>query len=368
MNNRWFILAILFLVRIVMGFQFQSIASVSTFIIEDLRINYTLFGLLIGFAMFPGIVLAYPGGVLGKRFGDKRVVIAALAIMGIGGFWIGFSDSFAMALVGRILSGTGAVILSVLLTKMVADWFVGKEIVLSMAILVSSWPLGISIALITQPPLAVVHSWRLVMHVTAFTCLVGLVLIAAFYKSTSNVVYAQESKLSKSRITGGEITLSIIAGTIWMLFNVSFIIIPSFTPAFFTYIGHTIERAGALVSISTWVGIFAVIFGGYIAGKLKKPNTFIVASFLAIGIAMCLIPYFPYPVVLFIVIGLVFGPPAGIIMSLPTEVLSPENRAVGMGIFFTCHYTGMAGLQPIAGLMRDMRHIIRQLQYSSAPL
>ncbi len=34
--NRWGILAVLFTVRAVMGFQFQSIASVSNFLVPDL--------------------------------------------------------------------------------------------------------------------------------------------------------------------------------------------------------------------------------------------------------------------------------------------------------------------------------------------
>ena len=37
--NRWIILGMLFLVRISMGFQFQSIASVSPFLIEDMGIG-----------------------------------------------------------------------------------------------------------------------------------------------------------------------------------------------------------------------------------------------------------------------------------------------------------------------------------------
>ena len=61
MQNRWFILAVLFVVRIAMGFQFQSIASVSTFLIEDLHIDYTRFGLLIGIFMLPVSCLPISG-------------------------------------------------------------------------------------------------------------------------------------------------------------------------------------------------------------------------------------------------------------------------------------------------------------------
>ena len=62
--NRWGILAILFTVRAVMGFQFQSIASVSTFLVDDLGIEFAEIGILVGLYLLPGIVLAYPSGAL----------------------------------------------------------------------------------------------------------------------------------------------------------------------------------------------------------------------------------------------------------------------------------------------------------------
>ena len=73
MSNRWLILTVLFLARTTMGFQFQSVATLSSFLIKDLRIDYTQLGLLIGFYLLPGTVIAYPGGLLGRRFGDKQV-------------------------------------------------------------------------------------------------------------------------------------------------------------------------------------------------------------------------------------------------------------------------------------------------------
>ena len=84
-HNRWFILAVLFLARTSMGFQFQSIASISPFLIDELAIDYTMLDTLIGLYNLPGIVLALPGGMLGRRFGDRQVVLAGLAMMALGG-------------------------------------------------------------------------------------------------------------------------------------------------------------------------------------------------------------------------------------------------------------------------------------------
>ena len=41
-------------------------------------------------------------------------------------------------------------------------------------------------------------------------------------------------------------------------------------------------------------------------------------------------------------------------MALPTQVLSKQNRAIGMGIFFTIYYVGMGVFPAIAGYARDV--------------
>jgi len=59
-------------------------------------------------------------------------------------------------------------------------------------------------------------------------------------------------------------------------------------------------------------------------------------------------------IVLFATIGIIFGPAGGLIMALPAQVLSKENRAIGMGIFFTIYYIGMGIFPAIAGYARDV--------------
>jgi MFS family permease len=192
LENRWLILAVLFVVRTAMGFQYQSAGSVFSFLVEDLDIDYARLGALIGLYDLPGIFLAFPGGLLGKRFGDKRVVVAGLGLMAFGGLVMGASDSYALAAAGRLLSGVGGVLLNVLLTKTVADWFAGPEIVTAMAILVSSWPLGISLGLISLGPLATASSWLQVMRLTAAVCTVALVLVVAVYRAPQSLATTKQ--------------------------------------------------------------------------------------------------------------------------------------------------------------------------------
>ena len=354
METRWIILVVLFIVRTAIGLQFQSVASVSPFLIEDLGIDYTRLGLLIGLYQLPGFVLALPGGLLGRRFGDKLVVMTGLVLMTIGGLIMGIYDSYTLSVVGRLMSGVGAILLNVLLTKMIADWFAGKEIITAMAVLMSSWPFGISLGLLSLGRLATLISWQFVMYLTAAACLIALILVATFYRIPPITNEKQATESTKFKLSLQEIWLVLLASLIWTLFNVSFIALPSFAPDLFISIGYTVPVAGSLVSIVTWIVIPSIQIGGYISEKLERPNIILVASLSGIGLGMFLLPFWPYPVVLFILLGFIFGPPVGIMMALPTEVLHPENRAVGIGLFWTFYYGGMSVLTTLTGLSRDL--------------
>ena len=264
------------------------------------------------------------------------------------------SDSYAFSFTGRLLSGFGAILLNVLLTKMIADWFVGKEIITAMAILVSSWPFGISLGLISLGKLATVSSWQIVMYLTAGACLIAFALVAVFYRAPPAVNEKRETPSARTKFSWQELSLVILAGFIWFLFNVGFIALPSFALDLLTSIGYTVTGAASMVSMVTWLSIFSVQFGGYVSEKLARPNAILVPCFLGIGIGMCLLPFWPHPVALLVWLGLLFGPPAGIIMALPAEVLHPENRAAGMGLFYSCSYGGMMALTSLAGFSRDV--------------
>ncbi|MBI1778806.1 MAG: MFS transporter [Proteobacteria bacterium] len=213
MQTRWIALFVLTAARVSMALQFQSFASVAPLLDRDLVIGYANIGFLIGLCMLPGIVLALPGGLLGRRFGDKRMVIAGLILMEFGGVLTGFDGNYATLLAGRLLSGIGGVLLNALMSRMITDWFAGREIVLAMTIFINSFPIGIGIGLLLVPSL---------------------------------------------------------------------------------------EPLPPLLAIGALVGL-----------------------------------------------------PVGVIMSLPADVLRPENRAAGMGLFYTCLYIGHTGLPPLAGKIQD---------------
>ncbi|MBK3666099.1 MFS transporter [Bradyrhizobium diazoefficiens] len=345
MRNRWAILAILFVVRLTIAFQFQSVAAVAPLLEKTFGVGLADIGLLIGLYFTPGIVLALPGGAIGRRFGDKPTTIAALLLMTAGSLVMATTDIWGLQMAGRLASGAGGVLLTVQLTKMGADWFAGKEIATAMAIFVSSWPTGVAISLLVLPAIGIAHGAGTVFLAAAALTVVGIVLIALYQPPTTAIATAAAS----ARLDPLALLAVVVAGLIWGLFNVGFAMIFSFGPSLLAERGWSIAAAGSAISLVLWLSVISVPAGGLIADRTGRPLTLAVAASLAVALLLAWLPRSDAVIPILVLIGLVSGHPAGPIMSLPARVLAPATRAIGMGMFYTLFYAAMMLGPAIAG-------------------
>ncbi len=352
-SSRWAILAILFLARTFMAWQFQTLGALGALVVADLAIDYTRLGTLVGLYMLPGIFIALPGGILGQRFGSKRVVLAGLALMAAGGVLMGMTPSFGLMAVGRLLAGVGAALLNVLLTKMVADWFAGREIATAMAVLVAAWPFGIAIALIVCLPLALHSSWSAVMMLSAAAGVICFAAVALLYREPAGAAAPTAARL-RIDLTREEWLLVSLAGLIWGAYNVAYIALVTFVPGFFASRGYAATEAATIASALGWLLIPSIPLGGYVAERSRRQNLVIGGSCAVLGLLLVALPLVDAPVLVFAAVAVVFGLPAGCIMALPAEVLRPQARGAGMGVYFSWYYAAMALLPGLAGLARDV--------------
>jgi MFS family permease len=166
-DKRWLALALIFATRLALGFQFQSVGSIASFLIEEFHIDFVRVGSLVGAYLFPGAFIAIPGGYLSRRFGDKRMVSCGVMMMIVGGMVAGAAPTYWSLMLGRVLSGIGASFVLVLATKMVTDWFADKELILAMSINIIGWPMGIAAGLAVQAGIAQQYSWHSVFYLTS---------------------------------------------------------------------------------------------------------------------------------------------------------------------------------------------------------
>jgi predicted MFS family arabinose efflux permease len=353
-ESRWLILATLFLARTVMGFQFQSIASTAPLLAHDLGASYADIGTLIGLFMLPGVIISLPGGVFAGRVSDKRLCAAGLALMMLGGVIVGASHDYAAAFAGRLISGTGSVLFNLVITKMATDWFVGREIVFGMGILLASWPCGIALGLVVQGRLAAAAGWPAVMHTTAALCLLALLLIALTYRPPPGATAVVASGTGKPALPPAAETLpTMVAALIWGAFNLGLVLFFSFAPALLAEQGMAPLAAASLASTALWITMLSVPLCGYAVQRSGHADAAIALFAVIAGLVLAALTIGTLPALLCALIGIAIGPPAGAIMALPARVLAPANRPTGFGVFYTVYYAVLAFGPMLAGGLRD---------------
>jgi len=353
-SPRWRCLAALTLARAAIGFQFQAVAAVAPLLGGELAIDKTQLGWLIGLYLLPGVAFALPGGLLGRRFGDKRLVLVGLALMAIGGAGLALAESFIAANVARVVSGVGAVILNVLVTKMVTDLFEGRERLLAMSVLINSWPIGIGIALLVIGPLGELAGWRWGVASSAAFALAGLLLVATVYRAAPSIApSAPAAGIGLDVLVGREWRLLAIGSLPWLLYNAAFQIVLSFMPSFFVGNGLGIARAGGLMAVNAVMFVVGVQLGGFLLKRTAHPDRLCHAMILVWCATLLLIAAGHAPLPWLIVGGVLGGIPAAALVSIPGEFLRPESRSAGMGVFYTIYYGGCAVLPTLAGALYD---------------
>jgi len=348
---RWWILALLFVCRTGLGFQFQTLGSVSDSLVASMGFSYAEIGMLIGLFMLPGLVLALPAGFMGRWVSDRVLVAVALGSLAAGGVIASVAQGFGLLALGRIAAGVGFVISTIYLTKMTADWFAGHQLATAMGILVMSWPLGIAMGQIGHVWIALHVDWRAAFLVAALYCALSGLALYLLYQPPPMLKAPQAGPIGLPR---NELVLTLLAATVWGLYNAGFIVYLSFAPRVLMAGGYGPAQAAAIISLASWVMILSGPIGGRLADRSGSGSLIFYVS-TAGGIAsLLLLRHTDMAVLLSLAYGLFGGAPAGVIMALTGEAMAPQRRAFGMGVFFSFYFVLMTLGPPIAGWLFDL--------------
>lgn len=354
MALRWRMLALLFVVRAAMGFQFQLVGALSPLYVDRYGVDLASVGLLIGLYLAPGLVFALPGGALAARFGDRRIVLIGLAMMTLGGALALADESYASQIAARVIAGSGGVILNVLLSKMAADWFTGREIGTAMALYVNSWPVGVAAALTFLPLVADAGGLSAAIAATVLYCGAAWALLAVFHRAPPNAAGAATA-LSGVWPRGAALYGVLAAACVWGFYNAALGIVFSFGALVLGERGFALAAASATTGLVLWVMALVVPLGGVLADKVAGRDLVIGVSLALFAVGLVVARTDLDPRLTLALLGVFAGLPAGPIMSLPSFVAPPEARAAGMGLFYTVYYATMLSAPYLAGLFAEQR-------------
>jgi len=349
----WFILTALTIGRIAFGYQFQSIATLATDLVPRFGMTYAQLGSLIGAYMLLGVFTALPLGLLGRRFGDRIVVSIGLFLMTAGGVWSALADGPSGMALGRTAAGVGAVAMIVMQGKVISEWFTGRYFMLAIGATVCAFSVGMGMAQLLLPPLDHAFGMHAALLSTAVPAGLAFLLFALGYTTPP---HAAPTPRRFSMPGLRECVLLAVAGVTWMTFTSGYSAFASYLPSALTLRGDSAAVVAVVMTVVTWGNLPATMTGSGMAHRFGDMTVFLVGTLaMAAGmVGMTLIsgPVL-WPVVWALMVGVMGGVQPGVIMAVGTLSARPENRAVGMGLFYTIYYLGGTAAPALCGVAAD---------------
>ena len=344
-------LALLFACRVSLGLQFQTLGSTADPLVAEFGIGYAEIGALIGLFMLPGLFLSLPAGTAGRFASDRRLVSLGLALMALGGLVAASAHGFGQLGLARVVTGAGFVFGTLYFTKMVVDWFSGRELATALGILVMSWPFGIAAGQVGHSWLADTFNWRAPFIVASLCSAAAAAVVAWGYRPPPSVGAAAGAQIN--RLPRDELLLTLVAAAAWGLFNAGYVVYLSFAPKVLESRGYGVTHAAAVISIASWVMILSVSFIGGIADRTGRHAT-VLCLCMAVAVAsLLLLRHAEWSVALSLAFGLLGMAPAGIIMALTAQSMAAQRRSFGMGVFLSFYFVVQTAAPPLAGWLFD---------------
>ncbi|HET6195136.1 MAG TPA: MFS transporter [Acetobacteraceae bacterium] len=344
------ILAAVALARIGFGYQYQTVATLGPDLMRLFGFDYATLGTLIGAFMLLGGFLALPSGLLARRFGDRLVLGAGLAVMTAGPLLSALAAGPVGIGAGRALAGAGGVAVIVLQNKVIADWFTGRSFMWAISVSVAAYPIGIGLAQLILPPLAAAFGWQAAFLSDAVPMALALALFLASFRPAPQAAPAPRHFTLPGR---RECLLLVIAGLIWTFYTGGYSGYTGYVPSMMAARGDSLVLTGLVLTIATWGNVPATMLGAGLAARFGGLRIFLLGT-AALVVGMAGAALLDWPVTCAVVVGIVGSLHPGVIMAVGTLSARPENRAIGMGLFYSTYYAGNAVIPALCGRAADL--------------
>ncbi len=353
------ILAAIVLARIGFGYQIQVVASLGPEVMQRFHLDYGGLGSLIGVYMAPGVFTALPLGLLARRAGDRLTLGGGLAMMAAGGLLAPLAPGLAGIAAGRLIAGIGAVAMTVLQSKVIADRFPGPPFMLAVSVSVGAFPIGIGLAQIVAPVLARDVGWHAPFLAGGVEMALATALFLTAFRTES------EGLRGFSLPSAAECRLLVAAGLMWTAYTAGYAGYLSYTPSLMAARGQGLVLTGIVMSLATWGNVAGTIAGGALAERGGAwPVLWIGTVVMTAAIAG--MGAIDRPVAWAALLGGPGSIQSGVIVAVGTLSARPQHRAVGLGIFYTTYYLGGAVIPALCGRAADLGGGLPDALYAAA--
>ena len=213
--------------------------------------------------------------MLARRFGDRLVLGAGLALMVLGPAISAAAAGPAGIGIGRSVAGVGAVAMIVLQNKIIADWFTGRRFMWAISVSVAAYPIGVGLAQLVLPPLALAYGWRAAFLSGSLPMAAALVLFLVSFRPSP---HAAPTPPRFSLPGGRECLLLVIAGLIWTAYTAGYSGYTAYVPSLMAARGESLVLTGLVLTIATWGNVPATLLGAGLAARFGGFRIFLLGT------------------------------------------------------------------------------------------
>ena len=357
-SYRFVIAALIIAAHFSIGINVFVVAPLFPLIIDDFGVNRTTVSLLVALALLIHACFGLPGGVIVVRFGLKRMYFVAWLMIGLSAI-SAVAPNFLSLLIVRMAYGVGFGAIIPATGPLLMQWFRPREILIMNSLNIAVLSLGVALSVSTVAPLANALGWQNALGVFGAIALVGAIAWGFLGKTESEATSAGSDISIRdvlSVLRSRTIVLLVVADALVFM---QYTALTSWLPTYYNESrGMSLTQAGFMTGLLPFVGIFAVLAGGFLPLRIDSKRVFFIVPGLFVGLGglgSFLIDNTIGIYVSLVLLGIGSWSYAPTLLSLPMELpgITPEKVAVVWGSFVTVSGVGMFIAPIVVGAMRD---------------
>ena len=333
-------------------------------ITKDLGLDLVQMGTIWGIAGLAGVFVSLASGVIGDRFGLRRVLIIACLLVGLTGALRGIATSFAMLTAFVFANGIVRAIIPITVTKAITTLFRGRNLGMAQGVGAMGMGLGLMLgplisATVMSPLLG---GWRNVMFL--YGGISAAVAVFWFFARTQPDQDASENPRRATPSLRKDLPVLLKNKGIWllgiaMLFRMGGINgMTGYLPTYLVDRGWGEASAGATLAVFYAVSTAAVIPISTLSDRIGRRKAIMLTAVVVMTIGLVLLSFVGGPEVWIImaVSGLFMDSFMAIIVTklMETEGIGVQHAGIALGIMFTIAPIGGALAPPIGNSLASI--------------
>lgn len=356
----------------------MALSSLLPPIIEEFGLSYTAAGFLSTGFFYAYMAMQLPAGMLGDRFGRKRMLVAGLLLGSLSSFLTGLAGSFTVLFLVRLLTGLGQGFLFSNDRVIIAATTPREKMAVGQGVSFSGPGVGTTLGLLLAGVLGTVMRWRHVFFLTALPPLLAAFLLWRLVPEPPRASGPADPSWPFRRVLRTrDFWLLGITGIIPVYVQ---FLLAIWGPVLFSEVGvKDLGRSASLASLQGLVAPLGLLLSGLVADRIHRRGTnrkvimaaAVIAMALSLaGMGMVLHGRGPAWLLTVFMLGASFfvwcsWSPAYAIFG---EMFPPSVLGKAFGLFNSVCFIGAVAAPLIAGWVKDQTGSFAAGLYGAAAL